>query len=74
MRGAVPEALIRVIPGAHERGVTPIDTAAAHGHATNEELVGDALAPVRDQALIAARFGSNIDPATASCWVTSACA
>ena len=55
---------IRVIRGAHERGVTLFDTAEAYGPFTNEELVGDALAPVRDQVVIATKFGWNIDPTT----------
>src|SRR3954449_7057984 len=48
---------VRVIRGAHERGVTFFDTAEAYGPFTNEELVGNALAPVRDQVVIATKFG-----------------
>jgi len=55
---------IRVIRGAHERGVTLFDTAEAYGPFTNEELVGEALQPVRDQVVIATKFGWNIDPET----------
>ena len=55
---------IRIIRGAHERGVTLFDTAEAYGPFTNEELVGEALAPVRDQVVIATKFGWNIDPDT----------
>src|SRR4051794_16829484 len=58
------EEAIRVIRGAHERGVTLFDTAEAYGPFTNEELVGDALAPMRDQVVIATKFGWNIDPDT----------
>jgi aryl-alcohol dehydrogenase-like predicted oxidoreductase len=58
-----PEA-IRVIRGAHERGITFFDTAEAYGPFTNEELVGEALAPVRDQVVIATNFGWNINPDT----------
>jgi aryl-alcohol dehydrogenase-like predicted oxidoreductase len=47
-----------------ERGVTFFDTAEAYGPFTNEELVGEALAPVRDQVVIATKFGWNIDPKT----------
>jgi aryl-alcohol dehydrogenase-like predicted oxidoreductase len=55
---------IRVIRGAHDLGVTLFDTAEAYGPWTNEELVGEALAPVRDQVVIATKFGWNIDPET----------
>jgi len=58
-----PEA-IRVIRGAYEKGVTFFDTAEAYGPFTNEELVGEALAPVRDKVAIATKFGWNIDPDT----------
>src|SRR4051794_8243544 len=52
---------IRVIRGAYERGVTFFDTAEAYGPFTNEELVGEALAPFRDRVVIATKFGWNID-------------
>ncbi|CAD7716564.1 Aldo-keto reductase IolS [Xanthomonas hydrangeae] len=55
---------IGVIRGAYERGVTLFDTAEAYGPFANEELVGEALAPFRDQVVIATKFGWNIDPAT----------
>jgi aryl-alcohol dehydrogenase-like predicted oxidoreductase len=48
---------IRVVRHAVERGVTFFDTAQAYGPFTNEELVGEALAPVRDQVVIATKFG-----------------
>src|SRR5580658_9529550 len=54
---------IRIIRGAHERGVTFFDTAEVYGPLTNEELVGEALAPVRDAVVIASKFGFNIDSA-----------
>jgi len=54
-------ALIRA---AVERGVTFFDTAEVYGPFTNEELVGAALAPVRDQVVIATKFGFRLDPAT----------
>jgi aryl-alcohol dehydrogenase-like predicted oxidoreductase len=50
-----PTAAIQLIRGAVERGVTLFDTAEAYG--PNEELVGEALAPVRDQVVIATKFG-----------------
>ena len=48
---------IRVIREAHERGVTFFDTAEVYGPYTNEELVGEALAPFRDKVRIATKFG-----------------
>jgi aryl-alcohol dehydrogenase-like predicted oxidoreductase len=53
---------ISIIRGAFERGVTLFDTAEAYGPFTNEELVGEALAPVRDQVVIATKFGFGIHP------------
>lgn len=50
-------AAIQLIRAAHERGVTFFDTAEAYGPGTNEELVGEALAPVRDKVVIATKFG-----------------
>jgi aryl-alcohol dehydrogenase-like predicted oxidoreductase len=47
-----------------ERGVTLFDTAEAYGPFSNEELVGEALAPVREQVVIATKFGFDIDPKT----------
>src|SRR5271168_2231631 len=48
---------ISLIRAAVERGVTFFDTAEVYGPLTNEELVGEALAPVRDQVVIATKFG-----------------
>jgi aryl-alcohol dehydrogenase-like predicted oxidoreductase len=48
---------IRLIQSAVERGVTFFDTAEAYGPFTNEELVGEGLAPFRDQVVIATKFG-----------------
>jgi hypothetical protein len=48
---------ISLIRAAHERGVTFFDTAEAYGPGLNEEVVGEALEPVRDQAVIATKFG-----------------
>ncbi len=64
--GSSPDHLeaIRIIRGAHDLGVTFFDTAEAYGPFTNEELVGEALAPIRDQVVIATKFGWNIDPET----------
>jgi aryl-alcohol dehydrogenase-like predicted oxidoreductase len=55
---------ISLIRAAVERGVTFFDTAEVYGPFTNEELVGEALAPFRDQVAIATKFGFKIDPAT----------
>ena len=57
-------AAIALIRAAVERGVTLFDTAEVYGPFANEELVGEALAPVRDQVVIATKFGFRIDPAT----------
>src|SRR5437764_10828369 len=48
---------ITLIRAAFERGVTFFDTAEAYGPFTNEELVGEALTPVREQVVIATKFG-----------------
>jgi len=52
---------IALIRAAVERGVTLFDTAEAYGPFTNEELVGEALAPTRDKVVIATKFGFDID-------------
>src|SRR5688572_4649920 len=57
-------AAIALIRAAVDRGVTLFDTAEVYGPYVNEELVGEALAPVRDQVVIATKFGFRIDPAT----------
>ena len=53
---------ISLIRSAFERGVTFFDTAEVYGPFANEELVGEALVPVRDQVVIATKFGFDIDP------------
>jgi aryl-alcohol dehydrogenase-like predicted oxidoreductase len=50
-------AAIKIIRAAYDGGVTFFDTAEAYGPFTNEELVGEALAPVRDKVVIATKFG-----------------
>jgi len=55
---------VSLIRAAYDRGVTFFDTAEVYGPFTNEELVGEALASVRDKVVIATKFGFNIDPAT----------
>jgi len=56
-----PKDGIALIRAAVERGVTFFDTAEVYGPFKNEELVGEALAPVREQVVIATKFGFNID-------------
>jgi aryl-alcohol dehydrogenase-like predicted oxidoreductase len=56
--------MIALIRTAVDRGVTFFDTAEVYGPFTNEELVGEALAPVRDKVVIATKFGFKIDPNT----------
>jgi len=54
--------MIALIRGAVERGVTLFDTAEIYGPLTNEELVGEALEPIRDQVVIATKFGFAMEP------------
>ena len=56
--------MIALIRSAVDRGVTFFDTAEVYGPFANEDLVGEALAPVRAQVVIATKFGFGIDPAT----------
>jgi aryl-alcohol dehydrogenase-like predicted oxidoreductase len=53
--------MIGLIRSAVERGVTFFDTAEVYGPFTNEELVGDALSPIREQVVIATKFGFEFD-------------
>ena len=59
------QEMISLIRTAVERGVTLFDTAEAYGPFTNEELVGEALAPFRGQVVIATKFGFKLDPTVA---------
>jgi aryl-alcohol dehydrogenase-like predicted oxidoreductase len=56
--------MISVVHKAVEHGVTFFDTAEVYGPCTNEELVGEALAPFRNKVAIATKFGFKLDPAT----------
>jgi aryl-alcohol dehydrogenase-like predicted oxidoreductase len=56
--------MIRLIRTAHDLGVTHFDTAEAYGPFANEELVGEALQPIRDKVVIATKFGFDIDLTT----------
>jgi aryl-alcohol dehydrogenase-like predicted oxidoreductase len=58
------QEMIPVIRAAVERGVTFFDTAEVYGPFINEELVGEALAPFREQVVIATKFGFKLDPNT----------
>ena len=51
-----------LLRAAVERGITFFDTAEVYGPFLNEELVGEALAPFRDQVVIATKFGFDLDP------------
>jgi aryl-alcohol dehydrogenase-like predicted oxidoreductase len=62
------QEMISVIRAAVERGVTFFDTAEVYGPFTNEELLGEALAPFRDQVVIATKFGWEANPADGGKW------
>ncbi len=58
------QGMIRLIRAAQDRGIIFFDTAEAYGPFGNEELVGEALAPIRDEVVIATKFGFDIDQTT----------
>ena len=58
------DEMIKLMRSAHDNGITFFDTAEAYGPLANEELVGEAVQPIRDQVVIATKFGFDIDPAT----------
>jgi len=58
------QEMIALIRSAVDRGVTFFDTAEVYGPFFNEELVGEALAPMRDEVVIATKFGFDVDPGT----------
>jgi aryl-alcohol dehydrogenase-like predicted oxidoreductase len=58
---AEKQEMINLIRAAHDRGVTLFDTAEAYGPFVNEELVGAAVEPIRDQVVVATKFGFDID-------------
>jgi aryl-alcohol dehydrogenase-like predicted oxidoreductase len=62
------QAMIQLLRTAVERGVTFFDTAEVYGPYNNEELVGEALAPLRAQVVIATKFGFAPDPAGGPRW------
>src|SRR5439155_25235286 len=63
--------MISLIRAAVERGVTFFDTAEVYGPYTNEDLVGEALAPVREQVVIATKFGFEFDADRQQRWLNS---
>jgi len=64
------QEMISVIRAAVERGVTFFDTAEVYGPFTNEELVGEALAPFRGKVVIATKFGWEANPADGGKWTS----
>src|SRR5882762_2797920 len=56
------QEMISLIHAAVERGITLFDTAEVYGPFTNEELLGEALAPIRSQVVIATKFGFKLGP------------
>lgn len=63
------QEMISLLRTAVDRGVTFFDTAEVYGPFTNEELVGEALSPIRDQVVIATKFGFKLDPNGERPWV-----
>ena len=63
------QEMISLLRSAVERGITFFDTAEVYGPFTNEELVGEALAPFRGQVVIATKFGFKLDPNGGPRWV-----
>jgi aryl-alcohol dehydrogenase-like predicted oxidoreductase len=62
------QEMISLLRAAVERGVTFFDTAEVYGPFTNEELLGEALSPLRDQVVIATKFGFNLNPDGSPGW------
>ena len=60
--------MIGVIRGAVDRGITFFDTAEVYGPFTNEDLLGEALEPVRNKVVIATKFGFNLNPDGSPGW------
>lgn len=69
--GRVPDKqeMISLLRAAVDRGITFFDTAEVYGPFTNEELVGEALSPIREQVVIATKFGFKLDPTGQRTWV-----
>src|SRR5262245_38956832 len=62
------QEMISLLRAAVDRGVTFFDTAEVYGPFANEELVGEGLAPIRDQVAIATKFGFKLDPKGGPKW------
>src|ERR1700756_985337 len=62
------QEMISLLHTAVEHGVTFFDTAEVYGPFTNEELVGEGLAPFREQVVIATKFGFKLDPDGSPGW------
>jgi len=69
--GRIPDKqeMISLLRAAFERGITFFDTAEVYGPFTNEELVGEALSPVRNEVVIATKFGFKLDPSGQRTWL-----
>ncbi len=63
------QEMISLLRAAVERGITFFDTAEVYGPFSNEELVGEALAPFRQQVVIASKFGFKLDPTGEKAWI-----
>jgi aryl-alcohol dehydrogenase-like predicted oxidoreductase len=63
------QEMISLLRAAVERGITFFDTAEVYGPFANEELVGEALSPVRDRVVIATKFGFKLDPNGGPKWI-----
>ncbi len=63
------QEMVSLLRAAVDRGVTFFDTAEVYGPFRNEELVGEALAPVRDRIVIATKFGFKLDPKGGPQWI-----
>ena len=63
------QEMISLLRAAVERGITFFDTAEVYGPFTNEELIGEALAPFREQVVIASKFGFKLDPTGEKAWI-----
>jgi aryl-alcohol dehydrogenase-like predicted oxidoreductase len=63
------QEMISLLRTAVDRGVTFFDTAEVYGPFTNEELLGEAFSPIRDQVVIATKFGFKLDPIGERTWI-----
>jgi aryl-alcohol dehydrogenase-like predicted oxidoreductase len=62
------QEMIKLLRTAVDRGINFFDTAEVYGPFINEELVGEALSPIRDKVVIATKFGFNLDPTGKEKW------